>query len=524
MNILYADCGAQQTCALTETGEMYVFGLSRLFGAVQSRRNNGRNGSASNKRGSGGGNSGRRSNSTGLVTSSGNIVGNDTNGGNNKGTAHFNGGNSNNGTPGGMHSTSNNNGNHGNNSVSVFTPMRMAYFDTIKSLHVGHFACGGTHTVFITRPMAEKATALAKMVSVQNIYDKIAFVLERRRKAMMGEEYVGDPNLSNPSLSGGGGDGGGGGVGGGGEGRGGTETMTNQRLVEEDFRNEPTNNSGGNGGANAIPPVSSLPSLSSMDAPSSSPLLSTLAALDVIGASPFSSAPFSPSPPASPLASPRASPTAFPPASPLASPSALSSSSTLVMKLQRQNELQKSKIVELETEKKEMMKIIANMKTLQSDKQKKAREINAQGMLNNSFVQKDTKDTKENTHTKDGHNVGKTLQQLDSMVSQFQAPSIKQFLLHIKTIVGSLNEQLMDTKNEMNEIKSTNSVLRSCLERAENEKQEKQEIQENQEKQAELQEEEKSVVHSITEEEEAKRTREEEDAVLSAISYPPDSL
>ena len=488
MNILYADCGAQQTCALTETGEMYVFGLSRLFGAVQSRRNNGHNGSASNKRGSGGGNSGRRSNSTGLVTSSGNIVGNDTNGGNNKGTAHFNGGNSNNGTPGGMHSTSNNNGNHGNNSVSVFTPMRMAYFDTIKSLHVGHFACGGTHTVFITRPMAEKATALAKMVSVQNIYDKIAFVLERRRKAMMGEEYVGDPNLSNPSLSGGGGDGGGGG---GGEGRGGTETMTNQRLVEEDFRNEPTNNSGGT--------VSSLPSLSSMDAPSSSPLLSTLAALDVIGASPFSSAPFSPSPPASPLAS----------------PSALSSSSTLVMKLQRQNELQKSKIVELETEKKEMMKIIANMKTLQSDKQKKAREINAQGMLNNSFVQKDTKDTKENTHTKDGHNVGKTLQQLDSMVSQFQAPSIKQFLLHIKTIVGSLNEQLMDTKNEMNEIKSTNSVLRSCLERAENEKQEKQ---------AELQEEEKSAVHSITEEEEAKRTREEEDAVLSAISYPPDSL
>ena len=152
------------------------------------------------------------------------------------------------------------------------------------------------------------------------------------------------------------------------------------------------------------------------------------------------------------------------------------------MKLQRQNELQKSKIVELETEKKEMMKIIANMKTLQSDKQKKAREINAQGMLNNSFVQKDTKDTKENTHTKDGHNVGKTLQQLDSMVSQFQAPSIKQFLLHIKTIVGSLNEQLMDTKNEMNEIKSTNSVLRSCLERAEDEKQEKQE------KQAELQE------------------------------------
>ena len=135
MNILYADCGAQQTCALTETGEMYVFGLSRLFGAVQSRRNNDRNGSTSNKRGSGGGNNGRRSNSTGLVTSSGSIVGNDTNGGNNNGTAHFNGGKNNNGTPGGMHFTSN-----GNNSVSVLTPMRMAYEQQFRTFSTNLFA------------------------------------------------------------------------------------------------------------------------------------------------------------------------------------------------------------------------------------------------------------------------------------------------------------------------------------------------------------------------------------------------
>ena len=195
------------------------------------------------------------------------------------------------------------------------------------------------------------------------------------------------------------------------------------------------------------------------------------------------------------------------------------------MKLQKQNELQTSKIVELETEKNEMMKIIANMKTLQSNKEQEAREINAQGMLNNSFVQKGTKDTKEKPHNKDVHNVGETLQQLDSMVSQFQAPSIKQFLLHIKTIVGSLNEQLMDTKNEMNEIKATNSVLRRCLERAANEK------QENQTELQAPQEEENSVVHStgilhvpVTEKEEAKRTQEEEDAVLSTISYPSDSL
>ena len=55
----------------------------------------------------------------------------------------------------------------------------MKFFEN-KSLHVGHVACGGTHTVFVTRPIAERPAALSVLRSVQRMFDHRAVVIQQQ--------------------------------------------------------------------------------------------------------------------------------------------------------------------------------------------------------------------------------------------------------------------------------------------------------------------------------------------------------
>ena len=142
-SVLFSDCGAQQTCVLCETGELFVFGLSRLVGAVVGD-NSGRSGKnlKSLKSGSGGGQGGHGGHGGGKEESI------DSHGG------------------GGILA-----------GLSVLEPTKMKFFEN-KSLHVGHVACGGTHTVFVTRPIAERPAALSVLRSVQRMFDHRAVVIQ----------------------------------------------------------------------------------------------------------------------------------------------------------------------------------------------------------------------------------------------------------------------------------------------------------------------------------------------------------
>jgi len=148
--------------------------------------------------------------------------------------------------------------------------------------------------------------------------------------------------------------------------------------------------------------------------------------------------------------------------SPMTSSSS-SSSSLLIKSLQKQNELQKKKLRIIEKEKHDMLNTIEILKdqinNMKQDEIKERVTDSAKDSVTNF-----SKDQTSNNPTSE--NVMKTLKQLDIMATQFKAPSIRSFLVHIKTVVNSIHEQLIHTENEMNEIKETNKVLKSCLERA----------------------------------------------------------
>ena len=57
----------------------------------------------------------------------------------------------------------------------------------------------------------------------------------------------------------------------------------------------------------------------------------------------------------------------------------------------------------------------------------------------------------------------RTMEQLDLMSNEFQSSSIQHFVTHIKSIVGGLHEQLVETNKELKDVKATNAVLQVCL-------------------------------------------------------------
>ena len=163
ISVLFADCGAQQTCIISETGEMYVFGLSRLIGITKEVNEKKSNANGKNHQG----------NMNGLMR-----------GGNSGGNSGGNG----NGNDIGQGRKNNLDAIQ----TSILKPTRMQFFDKLK-LQVSHVACGATHTVIVTRPLSEKTVALAKMVVVRNMFDKRAFV---KRKSMT----TGNNKMLSPSL------------------------------------------------------------------------------------------------------------------------------------------------------------------------------------------------------------------------------------------------------------------------------------------------------------------------------------
>ena len=363
ISVLFADCGAQQTCIISETGEMYVFGLSRLIGITKEVNEKKSNANGKNHQG----------NMNGLMR-----------GGNSGGNSGGNG----NGNDIGQGRKNNLDAIQ----TSILKPTRMQFFDKLK-LQVSHVACGATHTVIVTRPLSEKTVALAKMVVVRNMFDKRAFV--KRKSMTTGNNKMLSPSLLRQSK--------------------GKGSKSSSRKNQ----NYQTNQKNGMSNSLNMPPLPALPSLlSSLSASSSSSSL--------IPASPSS---FSGTISASDMSSNTSE------------GMLVSSISQQLQTLQKENEAQRRRLALVERQKEDMIKTMYNMQAV---------SLSKDGTL-------------EPTNNK---NIERTLAQLDTLSTEFQSESIQQFLSHIKRVVGSLHEQLMDTRKEMKEVKATNAVLRVCLEKS----------------------------------------------------------
>jgi len=119
----------------------------------------------------------------------------------------------------------------------------------------------------------------------------------------------------------------------------------------------------------------------------------------------------------------------------------VSSISQQLQALQKENEAQRRRLHLVERQKEDMLQAMKNMQSV-------------------SIANSDMERTLQN------NNVERTLQQLENMATEFQSPSIQQFLEHIKRVVGSLHNQLLDTRKQMKEVKATNAVLKVCLEKS----------------------------------------------------------
>ena len=116
----------------------------------------------------------------------------------------------------------------------------------------------------------------------------------------------------------------------------------------------------------------------------------------------------------------------------------VSSISQQLQTLQKENEMQRRRLHVVERQKEDMIRTMEEMKAV--------------SIPSSSSVRVAKQMTLE-----------RTMEQLDLMSNEFQSSSIQHFVTHIKSIVGGLHEQLVETNKELKDVKATNAVLQVCL-------------------------------------------------------------
>ena len=89
---------------------------------------------------------------------------------------------------------------------SILVPSRMTFFSDRHGLFVTEIACGGTHTIFLTRPNSDKAAVKAKLGRPRSLFDQRGRLRESQSDsqpsstARRGEDTANNLDMSRDSI------------------------------------------------------------------------------------------------------------------------------------------------------------------------------------------------------------------------------------------------------------------------------------------------------------------------------------